>query len=681
MKYYLPFLLTFLSINAFGQLVVNSNTFNTNQLVQDVLVGQGVEVSNVTFNGSPIQRGYFDGSSSNIGISAGVILATGNIFVATGPNDLENATQPESSGCGTPTGPPFGPGGLCRPGDADLNNILPGSTMTHDAAILEFDFVPQSDTVRFNYVFASEEYPEYVCSEFNDVFAFLLSGPNPAGGNYNKVNIARIPGTTIPVAINTINPGMAGQFGSPFGCSGSAGSTNFQSLYNNNSNGSSVQFDGFTDKLQAVARVTPCETYHIKIAIADAGDGVLDSAVFLEENSFAADAVEIEVVTIDADNNVSEGFTVAEGCDDFAAVTFSLGEAAPFDYSIPFTVSGTATNGTDYETLPGSIFIPAGQTEVVINITPIVDAITEGTETVVFEVQTSVCTTESFSITIGEEMLLAAPPLICSETTANAISFAWDAVPGATGYEVSLDGGTTWMSPTPGPLLHTANGLSQGDVVTILVRALGGVLYCSDNPSSEQTCIAVNCMVNADITTQTQVSCNGESDGTATATLNGGELPLTFQWDANAGNQVTATATGLAAGVYNVTVTDAFSCPAIATVQITEPLVIELVNVAPSPPSCNGTSNGSITVTAGGGTAPFNYQWSNNGGNAPTISNIPAGTYTVTVTDANGCQFIEPVILSETDALALDTDFISPLCNGDSNGSAIVTTRHLLLII
>lgn len=667
-----------LPVSLSAQLVVNSNTFSTNQLVQDVLVGQGVDVSNVTFNGVNIQRGFFNGASSNIGINSGIILATGNIFVATGPNDLSNATQPEDSGCGTPEDPPpfQGPGGLCRPGDSDLNNILAGSTETFDAAVLEFDFIPQSDVIRFNYVFGSEEYPEYVCSDFNDVFAFLISGPNPGGGNYNEVNIARIPGTTIPVAINTVNPGTWGDNGGPFGCNPPAGSLAFSSLYNNNNFGTTVQFDGFTDKLEAFANVVPCETYHIKIAIADAGDGVLDSAVFLEENSFAADAVEIEVVTIDADGTISGDFTVAEGCDDVAEITFSLNEAAANDYSIPFTVSGTAINGTDYETLPGSIFIPAGATEVTINVVPILDAIDEGVETVIFEVQTSVCESETFEITIGEENPLTAPPLSCGDVTAQAVSFTWDPVPDATGYEVSLDGGTTWIPAAPGPTSHTVAGLSQGDVIDILVRALGGELYCSTNPESAQTCIAVDCMVSAQVTAQTEASCHDSNDATATVALNGGEGPFTYQWDANASNQNSPTAVGLGAGIYNVTITDALLCPAIATVQIIAAPPIEVINTALSPPSCNGGTNGAITVTASGGTGLLSYNWSNSGGTTPTISDVPAGTYTVTITDQNNCQFIEQIDLPETDALALNTTFTAPLCNGDANGTATVTASN-----
>ncbi len=677
---YSLFILTALMLPASlsAQLIVNSNTFNTNQLVQDVLVGQGVDVTNVTFSGVNIQRGFFNGANSNIGINSGVILSTGNIFVATGPNDLDNATLPEDSGCGTPDDPPpfQGPGGLCRPGDGDLNAILSGNTQTFDAAVLEFDFIPQSDIIRFNYVFGSEEYPEYVCSAFNDVFAFLISGPNPAGGNYNEVNIARIPGTTIPVAINTVNPGEPGTEGSPFGCIGSAGSLAFSSLYNNNNNGATVQFDGFTDKFEASASVIPCETYHIKIAIADAGDGVLDSAVFLEENSFAADAVDIEVVTIDSDGTISGDFTVAEGCDDVAEVTFSLSEAVSSDYEIPFTVSGTAINGTDYETLPGSIFIPAGAAEVTINIVPIVDAIDEDIETIVFEVQTSVCETETFTITIGEEEPLTAPPLSCGDITAQAVSFTWDAVPDATGYEVSLDGGTTWVPAAPGPTSHTVGGLTQGDVVDILVRAIGGDLFCSSNPSSAQTCIAVDCMVNANVTAQTEASCQDSNDGEATVALNGGEGPFTYQWDANASNQNGPTAVGLAAGIYTVTITDALFCPGIATVQITAPPPVEIINIAPAPPSCNGGANGSITITAAGGTGALSYNWSDSGGTTPTISDIPAGTYTITITDENNCQLIEDVELPETDALFLVSDFETPFCNGDANGTATVTATN-----
>ncbi len=272
---------------ASAQLIVNYNTFVEFELLE-LLVGEGIQANSLNYTGVTSQRGFFNASFTNLGIDTGAMITTGNIFAAVGPNDLTNATMPQDSGCGTPDAPPSaqGPGGLCRPGDADLNDILSGTTVTYDAAVFEFNFIPEFNTLLLDYIFASEEYPEYVCSDFNDVFAFLLSGPKPNGGNYNKQNVATIPGTNLPVAINTINSGMPPPTGPIFGCTGDAGSLAFSNLYVNNFGGVSIQYDGFTVPLRMTVPVIPGETYTIKIAIADAGDGILDSAVFLKEGSF-----------------------------------------------------------------------------------------------------------------------------------------------------------------------------------------------------------------------------------------------------------------------------------------------------------------------------------------------------------------------------------------------------------
>jgi len=227
------------------------------------------------------------------------MLATGDINVAVGPNNSNGATLP-----------PFGVCFTCS--DDDLEDILGGDVFTQDAVVIEFDFVPQSDILSFNYIFASEEYPEYVCSPFNDIFAFLLSGPNPAGGNYTNTNIALVPGTNIPVAINSVNTGFPGYYYyDASGCLDSGGSLDYSAFYNDNAGGSSVQFDGFTDKFQATANVIPCETYHIKLAIADLTDGFFDSAVFLEENSFDVGAINVNAVTVNSNNNTPQQNDIA----------------------------------------------------------------------------------------------------------------------------------------------------------------------------------------------------------------------------------------------------------------------------------------------------------------------------------------------------------------------------------
>ncbi len=632
-----------------AQLIVDNTTFTNQQLVQDVLVGTGIQTSNVTFSGDPIQIGYFDGTGSNLGMNAGVMLATGDINVGVGPNNNDGAALPDFL-CGF---------NYCD-GDSDLDAIITPFT-TFDAAVLEFDFVPLSDTVRFNYIFASEEYPEYVCSQFNDAFAFFLTGPNPSGAPYANQNIALVPNTTTAVAINSINPGVVGAFGVASECSGAAGSLAFPQYYVDNTGGTSLQFDGWTTTLEAVAEVTPCVEYHIKIAIADAGDGIFDSGVFLEAASFSSGILDVNVATINSDS------TVVEGCNDSATVTFSLNEVTPVDYNIPYTLLGTATNGSDYEPIPGQLIIPAGSDSVTFDITPITDNLTEGVETVILEVQTSICSVDSFIVFISEEAPLDPPILNCGPSGLDNLSFEWDPVPGATGYTLTI-GTDPPITVGPGTTSWSITGLSPGDTETIVVEPIGGLLFCSSNPSATQTCAATLCTVSANITAQTDVSCNNGNDGSATVTFTGG-TPVSYQWS---NGQTTQTASGLVAGIYNVTVIDNGGCPAITSVQIMEPSELILVNIAPTAASCNGESDGSAIATVTGGTLPYTYTWSN-GGNAATNPGLSAGNYNLLVTDANGCIVNGSTTVTEPAAIIISNINSNPLlCNNDNTGSANV---------
>jgi len=228
------------------------------------ITGPGVSVFNVQYNGSLQAGADFTANNSNLGINSGILLCTGPAVIAAGPNSLNDA--------GVDMG---------LSGDTQLSQLSGGSTF--DATILEFDFIPQSAVVRFRYVFASEEYPEYVCSEYNDVFGFFISGPGISGA----LNMATVPGSTMPVAINTVNGGNIGS-------SGSSSNTCYlgnSGLYVNNSSGNSLEFDGFTTVLEAVATVTPCQTYHLRLAIADVGDGIYDSGVFIESESLSSEPV------------------------------------------------------------------------------------------------------------------------------------------------------------------------------------------------------------------------------------------------------------------------------------------------------------------------------------------------------------------------------------------------------
>ena len=318
-----------------GQLVTTGG-ISPNALVQNVLVGPGVQVSNVFFSGSASAIGTFNSANANVGIEEGIIMTTGTISPGTngphGPNNQANAGLDNGAG-----------------GYPPLGNLV--GTTTFNASILEFDFIPFSDTVRFEYVFGSEEYPEFVGSQFNDVFAFFITGPglNPAGEN-----MAIIPGTSQPVAINNVHSTQNSQY---FVSNGDGN----QSPYD--SNPFYIQYDGFTTPLQAVSRVECGETYHLILAIADVGDPIYDSGIFLKSNSLTSEqpvSVEYEL----SSDPYLDGVTMAAGCTSATITLTRSGANLNQPLTIPINLFGSAIEGVDYTTVPNDITFPANVTTV-----------------------------------------------------------------------------------------------------------------------------------------------------------------------------------------------------------------------------------------------------------------------------------------------------------------------------
>src|SRR5690606_3499144 len=163
----------------------------------------------------------------------------------------------------------------------------------------------------------------------------------------------------------------------------------------------------------------------------------------------------------------------------------------------------------------------------------------------------------------------------------------------------------------------------------------------------------------------TAVSCNGGSNGTVDLTVTGGTAPYTYVWSNTA---TTEDMIGLAAGTYDVTVTDVNGCTATASATVTEPTVLMASLSSQTNIACNGGTTGSATITVTGGTAPYTYTWSN-GATTATITNVVAGTYNVTVTDANGCTDTASVTLTEPTALSASAIATNVSCNGGSNGT------------
>src|SRR5690554_2609646 len=335
MKLILTFILGFLSYTVVAQLQTSGGQ-SPAQLVQNVLLGTGVEVFNVNYSGASQAIGTFNATNASIGIDEGIIMTTGTINP--GPNGPHGPNNKENAGIDNGAG-----------GYGQLSNLV--NKQTFNATLLEFDFRPLSDTVRFKYVFASEEYPEFVGSQFNDVFAFFISGPGIPGGTQN---MAIIPGTNEPVTINNVNQNKNTAYYQHNGDGNTA-------PYNNNPY--YVQYDGFTVPLEAVSKVECGETYHLVIAVADVGDPIYDSGIFLEKNSLNSEQpvkVEYELTS----DPFGDGQTMSQNCTSAIVKITRSGSHINQPLSIPINLSGSAVEGLDYSSVPNNVNFAAGQTEV-----------------------------------------------------------------------------------------------------------------------------------------------------------------------------------------------------------------------------------------------------------------------------------------------------------------------------
>lgn len=246
------FALTLLAPSMRAQLQVDT-TASVTQL-QTFLAGAGITISNLSVNCPPVARGIFsNGTTTNLGMGAGFVMSTGEIATLPGPNN-SSSTSGQTNGVMN---------------DPDMDSVCGYSTF--DGCILEFDVTPTHSNILFNYIFASEEYNEWVGSGFNDAFAIFFSGPG-----FPVQNVALLPGGTTPVTVNNVNMG-----------------SNPTYFVNNDSSmvyptdSARIQPDGFTTNLTAlISGLVANNTYHFKIGVADALDAVWDASVFLQAASF-----------------------------------------------------------------------------------------------------------------------------------------------------------------------------------------------------------------------------------------------------------------------------------------------------------------------------------------------------------------------------------------------------------
>jgi len=465
-----------------GQLTVTQGAamnLTPQQLVQQWIVGPSITVMNATFNGStgPItsnQIGTFTTAGTaqeQLALNAGVLLTSGTAAMAVGPNN------------GSSSGSNAGGGG-----DPDLTQIA--GMNTFDKCIIEFDFIPLYDTLRFRYVFASEEFYNY-CNSINDAFGFFLSGPGITGPfTNNAVNIALMPYSTNPVTINNVcNDNSTNWCNEPNNPTGNG--------YQNCSEASGVyyEYDALTYVFIATHVLIPCSTYHIKLAVGDASDHILDSGCFLEKNSFNSVGLTIQnSFTVPAVGNYA-----AEGCSE-AIISFVLPNPAPTPYTINYTIGGTATNGVDYVTIPTSVTVPSGEDSVAIVIDPFYDGIPEGTETVVLGINQPTCTGsnvlyDTIRILDNSTMIANAgtDDTICLGQTVTLTASATGGTPPYS-YLWNVPGGhfqsVQYTPSSPGDwyfnvLTSDGCGQTDRDTVAIHVKTLP---YLTNNPKRDTLC-------------------------------------------------------------------------------------------------------------------------------------------------------------------------------------------------
>ena len=639
----------FTALSASAQLNV-STSLTPAQLVQNVLLGQGVSVSNITYNGvlnpgtPQAGSGSFVTVNSNLGLSGGIILASGN---------AENVAQAESA---------FMSDQPVTYTDADLQLISGG--VINNAAVLEFDFVPTGDSLKFRYVFGSEEYPEWVCS-FNDVFGFFLSGPGISGGmgyQYDAINIALVPNTTTYVGVNSINNGDNDNPNDAF-----CPAVNPQ-YYVNNDGGTSVVFDAFTVVLEARAQVQCGLTYHIKLAVGDALDQAYDSGVFLEAGSFASSGQVVPELSAGVSVNDS---TMFEGCGIIPMEFNRLGDTSNVD-TIFLTIGGTATAGLDYApAFPPYLIYQPGDTLIVFPLNVPLDPDVLETLTITIA-QNIVC---SGTQVVNDYIFYidSYPPLDLAVT---------DTIQGDCGgqyvLEPTLNGGTglyqyLWSTGETTPTITVAPGVTTTYIVEVSDTC--GVISVSDDIT---VVMPVYPPLGIEVSPLTLIDCLGNGDITVLEAT-GGDGDYTYGWTlqgTDVGNTPTINVPAADPHVWYVaTVTDGCGFSISDSVEVgTVPLDPIVITAPDRTAICAGDSIVLNVVDVTGGNGVYTYQWTNSNGTVLSTADtvevwVPAdGVYTITVEDQ--CNYVGSLdvdaLIPHPEPFVLDFNPDTVLCLGQS---------------
>lgn len=599
----------------YAQLQV-SNATNAVQLAQK-LVGDGVTISNVSFSGSNEMAGFFTNiGGTNIGIDSGIVLTNGKVVSRppgngiVGPSSLNAHNQ------------------MGFPGDPDLSNIV--SAATNDACVLEFDFIPLGDSIRFKYVFSSEEYPTYACSQFNDAFAFFVSGP----GIPTPTNIALIPNSTAPVTITNIND---------------QGCALYPQYYINNQGNPFFTHNGLTQVFIAETKVQPCQTYHLKLVIADVVDSDFDSGVFLQAKSLSSNVVALNNIT---QTDPLGNSYLAEGCSSFS-FTIRRPRKEPTPLNVGLQYGGTAINGVDVQLLPASVIIPANDSFVVVNVIPIQDGIAEGVENLkIYALGGCSASTpaDSIIVQIRDYDILDLVPdtaVICRSSS----------------IQLSAANGYTTYQWNPDPTLSAIN--ISNPIATPVNNATTYICTATQGTCNARDSVFLR-IKNIDFVSKLDVNCRGAATGNIKVA--GGDewvQPVEFSLD-GINWQADSAFNNLTAGTYWVKIRDAFCIDSVSVTisQAFPDLVINNTTVIGA--SCTGGADGSVDITPAGGNGPYQYSLDGINYQPGSIFNLAGGTYTIWIKDINNCTSSGNIIIPLNNTVTIDAGPETSICEGTS---------------
>lgn len=603
------------------QIELNNDAIN---LVSDIFItGSCKNISNIQSSGSRESFGVFKDAENIIGFAEGIILSTGDAREAEGPNDsIETSTR------------------FDRP-SADQDLIEIATDELYDVTVLEFDFIPVESQVTFQYVFASEEYCEFVGTDFNDVFGFFVSGPGINGPFSNgAINVARLPVTNEPVSINTVNH-----------------NTN-QNNYVKNELTDDVancdiiydpeqievlEYDGLTKPLVARIEVVPCETYHIRLVVGDVGDDKLDSAVFLRASSFDLG----DVPTIDALVSNREDSVAYENCLEgkfvFTRPDRSVNNR-PLEINFEIDEMSTAEEGIDFSSIPRSITIPAGENAVELNIETSLDGEVEAAESLILNI---ILSGSCECLEGGSATLMIAdpiPPEILFTSIYACAGQPFTIMP-------QIENGVL-------PINYRWNDNSIESSLQSVIQAptnysLTVTDLCS-NQTSDSIQVNIQAVPAADLSGSIDF-CTGIEDVTLPIIYNG-YAPWSFTYQVN--NNIPITITDIYESDFSLPISESgnyqliqFSdaaCEGVVTgVGVVNDTGIE-IDVVTVPPSCPTTSDGQINLNIQA-SPPYEINWSPMVNDLINPSDLSTGVYEIIIRDMRGCEFIDSILMTATD--------------------------------